>query len=69
MNNMEKERFDYASAVAELEKLVKKVEDPATGIDDIGKYIEDASLLVKRCREYLRTAHDKLESLEDSGTV
>lgn len=66
---MEKEKFDYAAAVAELEMLVSKVEDPATGIDDIGKYIEDASILVKKCREYLRTAHEKLESLEDAGTV
>lgn len=63
------EKFDYAAAVAELEMLVNKVEDPATGIDDIGKYIEDASVLVKKCREYLRAAHEKLESLDETGTV
>jgi hypothetical protein len=31
--------FDYAQAVAELEQIAQKVEDPAVGVDDIDKYI------------------------------
>lgn len=62
---MEKEKFDYAAAVAELETLVAKVEDPQTGIDDIGKYVEKADALVKRCRAYLREAREKVDKMEN----
>lgn len=64
---MAKKKFDYAEAVAELESLVKKAEDPSAGIDDIGKYIEEAGSLVRQCRVYLRTAREKLDMLDDSG--
>lgn len=64
---MAKKKFDYAEAVAELEALVKKAEDPSAGIDDIGKYIEEAGSLVRQCRVYLRTAREKLDMLDDSG--
>lgn len=65
--NMEKEKFDYAAAVAELEELVCKVENPGTAVDDIEKYIDKAEALVKECRAYLRSAHEKLESLDNLG--
>ena len=32
-------KFDYSKAVAELEAIAAKVEDPQTGIGDIDKYI------------------------------
>ena len=48
------EGFDYAEAVAELEAIVAKVEDPATGIDDIGASVSRADELLKKCRAYLR---------------
>ena len=55
--------FDYAAAVAELEKIAERVEDPATGIDDIDKALERTKELVKGCREYLRSARSETESL------
>ena len=42
---MEK-KFDYSKAMAELEAIAVKVEDPKTSLDDIGA-------LVKRSRELL----------------
>ena len=39
------EKFDYAQAVARLEEILAKVEDPATGIDDIDKYVRQAEAL------------------------
>ena len=58
---MEKE-FDYTKAVEELEAIAEKVEDPNTGIDDIGKYIKRSEELVSACRAYLRGAREKLEN-------
>ncbi|MCQ2171589.1 MAG: exodeoxyribonuclease VII small subunit [Bacteroidales bacterium] len=57
------EKFDYAEALKELENIVVKVEDPSTGIDDIDRLIRRSDELVAGCREYLRTAREKLEAL------
>lgn len=58
------EGFDYAEAVAELEAIVAKVEDPATGIDDIGASVSRADELLKKCRAYLRQAMETLDRLD-----
>ena len=55
------EKFDYTKAVAELEEILAKVEDPSTGLGDIDKYIKRADELTEGCRAYLRTAREKLE--------
>ena len=39
---MEEKEFDYAAAVARLEALVARVEDPSTGIDDIADAVYPA---------------------------
>lgn len=57
------EKFDYAEALKELENIVVKVEDPSTGIDDIDRLIRRSDELVAGCREYLRTAREKLKAL------
>ncbi len=57
------ENFDYAEALKELENIVLKVEDPSTGINDIDRLIRRSDELVAGCREYLRTAREKLEAL------
>ena len=57
------EKFDYAKAMAELEAIAAKVEDPKTGIEDIDKYIKRSEELVSACREYLRGAREKLDGL------
>ena len=58
-----KEKFDYNEAMAELEKLALRVEDPATGLDEIDRYIKRSDELIGRCREYLRTTRNKIENL------
>ena len=57
------ERFDYPSAMAELEQIAAKVEDPATGLDDIAAYIKRSAELTERCRAYLRTAREQSETI------
>ncbi len=58
------ERFDYAKAVAELEKIAAKVEDPATKLDDIDALVARSNALLKGCRAYLRTVKEKIDKLD-----
>ena len=57
------EKFDYAKAVETLEKILVKVEDPSTGVDDIDKYVKQAEELTSRCREYLRGVREKVDEI------
>lgn len=56
-----KEEFDYAKAVEELEAIVAKVEDPATGIGDIDKCIKRSRELIEASRAYLRGQREILD--------
>ena len=56
-------KFDYNEAIAELEKIAARVEDPATGLDEIDRCIKRSDELIARCREYLRTARDQIDKL------
>lgn len=58
-----KEPFNYNKAVAELEKIAARVEDPATGLDEIERLIKQSDELIGRCREYLRTIRQTTEAL------
>ena len=58
------EKFDYKEAVERLEQILAKVEDPATGIDDIDKYVRQAEQLTARCREYLRGVREKVDAID-----
>ncbi len=57
------EKFDYSKAMAELEQIAARVEDPSTGLDDIDKYIKRSEELITACREYLRSAREKIDNL------
>lgn len=61
---MENSEFDYLKAMEELEEIARKVEDPATGLEEIDKYIKRSDQLVGQCRGYLRSAREKLEDLD-----
>ena len=58
------EQFDYAKAVAELEAMASKVEDPSTGLGEIDRCIRRSEELIARCREYLRTVRETIERLD-----
>ena len=58
-----KEEFDYAKAVAELEAIAAKVEDPQTGIEDIDSCIKRSEELISACRDYLRGVREKVEGM------
>ena len=56
--------FDYAKAIAELEAIAAKVENPETKLDDIDALVGRSKELLKQCREYLRTVKEKIDSLD-----
>lgn len=60
---MEKEEFDYGTAVKELEEIAARAEDPRTGLDDIDRYIARSKELVEKCRAYLRSAREKVSEI------
>ena len=58
------EKFDYAKAIAELEAIAAKVENPETKLDDIDALVGRSKELLKQCREYLQTVKEKIDSLD-----
>ena len=59
------EKFDYAKAVEELEKIAAKVEDPATKLDDIDALVARSNGLLKAFRAYLRTVQERIVKLDE----
>ena len=59
-----KKEFDYTEAINRLEEIAKQVEDPQTGLDEMDKYLAESEELISKCREYLRTAREKLTNIE-----
>ena len=57
------EKFDYAKAMAELDEIAKKVEDPATSLYEIDTLISRSKELIKSCRAYLMDVKEKIDSL------
>lgn len=53
------EMFDYAAAVAELEKIAATVENPETPVDDIDGYIRRSEKLIADCRAWLRGVRER----------
>ena len=58
------EKFDYAKAIAELEAIAAKVENPETKLDDIDALVGRSRELLKQCRDYLRSVKEKIDSLD-----
>jgi exodeoxyribonuclease VII small subunit len=57
------EKFDYPKALAELEQIARKVEDPSTGLEETENCIKRSRELLAACREYLRTARSTAENI------
>ena len=58
------EEFDYNAAVERLEEIARKVEDPDTSLDSVDAYIKETEKIVEACRKYLRTARERVESID-----
>lgn len=62
---MSEERFDYAKAMAELEGIATRIEDPKTSLDEIGGLVTRSNELIGQCRDYLRSVRESIEDKED----
>jgi len=58
------DKFDYAKAIAELEEIAAKVENPETRLDDIDALVGRSKELLKQCRGYLRSVKEKIDTLD-----
>ena len=55
--------FDYAKAMAELEEIARKVENPETKLEQLDSLISRSKVLIKACRDYPRGIQEKIDSL------
>ena len=60
-------KIEFESALAQLEKIVEKLEDENLGLEDSIKSFETGVKLVKDCQNQLRDAELKVSKLMDSG--
>ena len=58
----EEKKFNYTEAMAELEVIAAKVEDPKTALEDIGTLVARSKQLLAACRDYLRSVRDTVEA-------
>lgn len=64
--NMSTEKFDYSKAVAELDQIAAKVENPETSLDDIGALVKRSKELIAQCRQYLRSVRESIEDNDEN---
>ena len=67
MANSEK-KVDFVSSLADLESIVKKLEDENINLEDSVKSFEEGVNLVKECQKQLQEAELKIKKLLDDGS-
>lgn len=58
-----KENKKYEEVFAELEAIVKKIEDPERDLSAIGTDVKKAMDLIAWCRDYIRGSQEEIEKL------
>lgn len=58
-----RKKLDYEAAVAELESLVKRLEQGDISLEDSLKFYEKGVLLTRDCQEALQVAEQKVQML------
>ena len=58
------DQFDYTKAVAELDEIARKVEDPATALDELDTLVVRSRELATACRNYLRGVQERIDALD-----
>lgn len=60
---MKKIKKNYKESLEELQKIVEKIENPDTDLQEISKYVKRASELVKQCQEQLRAIEEDIPDI------
>ncbi len=58
------EPLNYASAWAELQQILRDVQENTVAIDELAGRLERAEALIRFCREKLRQTEQALDKLE-----
>ena len=59
------EEFSYQEAIAEIESILKKIENEELDVDFLSFQIERVSHLIKLCREKLHKTEQEVEKILD----
>jgi len=60
---MAKTEFSFTNAVAEIEKMLRKIESGDLDVDKLAVEVKRASELIKQCQKKLRATEEELESI------
>jgi len=60
---MAKKEFSFTNAVAEIEKILHKIESGDLDVDKLAMEVKRASELIKQCQKKLRTTEEEIESI------
>lgn len=58
---MVKKKLNYKEVVTELENIIVKLENENIDVDELSKYVKEATELVAYCREKLRNTEEELD--------
>lgn len=61
------ETLTYETAWAELQQILRELQDEAVGIDHLAAKIERANALIQFCRERLRNVETEVNKLTEGG--
>jgi exodeoxyribonuclease VII small subunit len=61
--NMGKKTFSFTEAVAEIEKILQKIESGILDVDKLSEEVKRASELIKQCQKKLRTTEEEINSI------
>ncbi len=62
---MEKKKISYAEAMAEVEAILKRLNEGELDVDRLGAEVKRASELIALCREKLRAAEEDVAAVLD----
>ena len=60
---MKKKQTDYDKAMAQLEKLVEKIQDGRMGLEEMRGEVKNALALIRECRAKLRDIEVDLDAI------
>jgi exodeoxyribonuclease VII small subunit len=60
---MKKTTINYSEAVAEIEEILRQIENQEIDIDELSKKVSRAAELIKACSEKLRNTEKEIETI------
>jgi exodeoxyribonuclease VII small subunit len=61
--NKENKEFTYSQALAELEKIISRIESEEVDVDALAEQVKRASVLIRFCREKLQSTEEDVKKV------